>query len=217
MQITLTGPEVGAPVWILLLGRPAFSFWTLTSSCVASIVYSKGLHGHDAPSMGLFTTYRILEVHQNSSRPPKDPYEEVPLSDRRPRGATRKLPGPDGLRTADTLRPGPIQYIAGTSSGAAADSIISENTTGHVLRAAAGKILSEHTAPSSRLAPVVRVRGSQTPRLTGTNEIPLTSWAWRALFEHRRHLFGHLEVPEAGDPSKNSPLESPAWYFWAPA
>ena len=49
------------------------------SSLVAPIVYSKGLHNHEAPSMGLFTKYRILEVHQNLLAPQKEPSAGVPL------------------------------------------------------------------------------------------------------------------------------------------
>ena len=47
------------------------SVWTPASSFVASIEQSKGLHGHDAPSMGLFEKYIILKLHHKFLAPPK--------------------------------------------------------------------------------------------------------------------------------------------------
>ena len=63
-----------------------------------------------------------------------------------PWGAIRLRPGPDGLRTADALSlesetQTATEYVAGTSSGAAAGRFTSENTTGHVLRPAADRSL----------------------------------------------------------------------------
>ena len=48
------------------------------------------------------------------------------------------------------------KYVAGTSSGAAADKLPSENTTGHVFQAAADRTISEHTSPSSGPVPIGR-------------------------------------------------------------
>ena len=50
---------------------PASSFWTLASSFVAPIAYSKGLQGHDEGFMELFEKYRTLKVHQNFLAPLK--------------------------------------------------------------------------------------------------------------------------------------------------
>ena len=55
-------------------GGPAFSFWTPASSFVEPIVYSKGLPGHNAPSMGVSEKYKVLEMHQDCLAPPNDTY-----------------------------------------------------------------------------------------------------------------------------------------------
>ena len=84
------------------------------------------------------------------------------FSDRRPQGAIRLPSCPDGLRTAQGLRPRRLRnnsYMARTSSGAVADKLISENTTGHMLQTAVDSTLSEQAALSS--GPVSVGQGSR--------------------------------------------------------
>ena len=62
-----------------------------------------------------------------------------------PQGCPQPWP-PTDCRRYETQRR--RKYVVGMSSGAAADKLISENTTRHVQRAADHMILSEHTASS---------------------------------------------------------------------
>ena len=61
-----------------------------------------------------------------------------------------------------------------TSSGGAADKLISENTTGRVLRASAHRIRSEHPHRPPVRCLQAKVRGHQKNPLTASAEMPLT-------------------------------------------
>ena len=111
LEIPLTGLEDGAPIQKLLPGGggAVSSVWTPASSFVASIEQLKGLHGHDAPSMGLFEKYIILELHQKFLAPQKNSLMRGCLfrtgAPRVPQGS----PGADGLWTAEALRHGALR------------------------------------------------------------------------------------------------------------
>ena len=81
----------------------------------------------------------------------------MPFSDRRPPGAISL--GPGGLRTADDVRPRQLGHMWLPRPPGAVEKLISENETGYIHRAAADKILSEHTAPS--FGPVSIGRGTR--------------------------------------------------------
>ena len=98
-----------------------------------------------------------------------------------------------------TLRdPDAYELVASMSSSVALHKLISENTTGHVLRAAAGKILSEHTALSSGPLPASQGARPSNVSLTKSVEIPLTG-------------------PEAGATIQKLLLGRPPSSFWTPA
>ena len=93
--------------------------------------------------MGLFEKYRSLEVHQHFLAPPTAPYAffgQAPPGSHKDALLPRQ---PTDCRSSENQKL--AKYVAGTASGAAADRLISENTTRRVLRAATDRILSEHT------------------------------------------------------------------------
>ena len=133
-------------------------------------------------------------MHQNLLAPQKRPMCGSLFRTGAPGVPQGCPPCQDGLRTAHALRPtSPTKYVAGTSSGAAADKLPSENTTGHVLRTYLPILRTVYVS--------AEVCGLQTLLLTGSVEIPLTGpeatapvqkllpeGAWLTLFEHRRNL-----------------------------
>lgn len=148
VEIPLTGPEATATVQKLLRGGGAGVFILNTNIifCNTCCVFERA----SQPQRLFYGTLKKLG-------------QAGPSSDRRPQGAIRLPPGHDGLRTADALRTGRLRNT-GMSPGAAADKLNSENTTGHVLQAAADWILSEHTTLSSGPASVGRgARPSNRP------------------------------------------------------
>ena len=118
------------------------------------MVYSKGLLGHVTHSMIPFTKYIIREEHQNFFLHQKTIIGCIFQTGAR-RGCLEAAPlsrQPTDCRCSETQTS--RTYVPSTSSGPAADKLMSKNTTGHLLRTAAERTLSEHTAPSSGLVSV---------------------------------------------------------------
>ena len=152
----MTGPEAGAPVQKLPPGEPGVLFLD------TSVIFC--------------SVYRVFERAPRPRRTLPPTLGGVPFSDYRPRGARRRPPGPDGLRTADTQRPGRLRSIwparppghprtgafqkipPGTSSGQPPTGF-SQNIRPH---------------PPGRYL-LAEVRVPQTAALTRSIEIPLTS------------------------------------------
>ena len=120
----------------------------------APIVYSKGLHDHDGPSMALFVKYRIPKVHPNFLAPPKDFMGDAFVG--QARGAVRLPPGHDGLRTAEALRPGHLRNTWPAWPPGQPRTIHVRKYTGHIVWAAVNRILSEDTTLIRMLVSVGR-------------------------------------------------------------
>ena len=190
VEIPLTGPEAKAPVQKLLPGVPGFRFLdTGVIFCSTYCVFERARWAR-----GTFYGEQLYKMQNSRSA------SEILSSTKRSYAGSffgQEFPGchkaaPRACPPTDCGRyeiQGRTKYVVDMSSGAAANKLISENTTRHIQQAADHMILSEHTAPSSGPKSVGRsTRPSNVFSYWVRSETSPRGKTMHPLFGHLPHL-----------------------------